>query len=426
MLTDADLVQIQQEGRSLDAVRSALDTLARPVRYVRLLRPATPGDGILASDVDLRPLAERAARQGRITSFIPASGASTRLAASLDAEALARYPHIAAALEGLDPSRLPKALVPVHDYPDGARTPLEEHLREAGLLAADGTGRIRMHFTVGEADLARFEQAVAEIAARLGLDVDVAFSVQAASTDMPFVHQGQPVRDAQGRLRFRPGGHGALFANLSAVDGDVVLVKNIDNVVVDGARGVVLDARKQLIGTLVAARDALRDARAVGPDAVRSWFRDHTGEQVDDVDAALARPLRVCGMVRNTGAPGGGPFWTEAGLQIVEGVEIDRADPGQAAILAASTHFNPVELALCLRDLDGGRIDLAPYVDATRVLRATKQVGGRSVDVIEHPGLWNGSMAGWTTLFLAMPAAIFAPIKTVADLATPAHDPEAW
>lgn len=422
MLTELDRKQIEASGRHPDEVERALAELARPTRFVEVLRPATLSDGIAPLDDRLMPLWAAAARAGRISHLIPASGAATRLAASLDADALRMYPHIAEALGELDPSRLPKALVPVHAYAEGARTPLEEHIREGLAMSEGAPGPVSLHFTVGEADLPRFLAHAAEIQDRLGVDLELGFSTQDPSTDVPWLgSDGGPARDRSGQLRFRPGGHGALFGNLSGLDADLVLVKNIDNVVVDRERDAVLRARRLLVGATVAARQALRDARAAGPEAVRAWFRTHCHEEIDDVDEALGRPLRVCGMVRNTGAPGGGPFWTEQGLQIVEGVEIDRADPQQQALLDASTHFNPVELVLSLRDLDGRAIELERYRDGERVLRASKTIEGASCRVLEHPGLWNGCMARWISLFVEVPLLVFAPIKTSADLAHPAH-----
>jgi hypothetical protein len=423
VLTEADEAQIREDGRNVSAVRAALEELSRPVRWVELRRPATLGDGIRPPVRGFGDAVAEVVQAGRVSSFIPASGASTRLAASLDADALSRYPHIAAAFEELDASRLPKALLPVHAYPGGSRTALEEHLREAAELTGDVQGRVRMQFTVAESERPHFEAALARITAALPHHYEVGLSVQSPETDMPFVRDGRPVRDAEGRLRWRPGGHGALLYNLAALDGEYVLIKNIDNVVVDRERQAVVSARRDLLGTLLWVRTSLREARQNGASEVRRWFSENLGEEVVDVSAALARPIRVCGMVPNLGAPGGGPFWTRDGCQIVEGVEIRRDDPAQAAILGAATHFNPVDIAVCLRDLDGEPISLLAYAEPGRSLRASKSVDGQAFDVIEYPGLWNGGMSNWTTVFVDHPSHCFAPIKTIADLEASPHRP---
>lgn len=423
MLTEADVLQIREERRSLAAVEEAVRVLSEPVRWVGVRRPATCGDGIRPPAAGGDALVDAAVREGRVSSFIPASGASTRLAASLTAEALARYPHIATALDALDASRLPKALLPVHAYPRGPRTALEEHLREAAALTADATGLVRVHFTVGQAEVSLFEAALAEITARLPHRYEVGLSVQSPLTDMPYLRGGQLARVEDGRLAWRPGGHGALLHNLAALAGDLVLIKNIDNVVVDRERPPIVAARRGLLATLLWVQAALRQAREEGPEAVVAWFLEVLGERVDDPALALARPIRVCGMVPNSGAPGGGPFWTDGGLQIVEGVEIDPADERSQIALRASTHFNPVDLAVSLRDLDGHPIALMDFQDTARRLRATKQVDGKPVSIVEHPGLWNGSMQHWTTLFVELPACTFAPVKTVADLESASHRP---
>ncbi|MCO4746515.1 MAG: DUF4301 family protein [Proteobacteria bacterium] len=422
MLTNADYTAISSQGRDPDEARHWLEVLAGPRRFCSLIRPAVVGDGLvdLPQDGSLEAYANRAAARGRVSSFVPASGAATRLASSLTPEALERLPHVASALGALDPSRLPKALVPVHDYGSSTRTALEEHLREAAALSISDQGTVRVHFTVGRDDVDRFREAAAQTRIT-GVDFQVGLSVQDPRTDTPYVRaNGEVVRAGDG-LAFRPGGHGALLSNLNALDADIVLVKNIDNVVVDRLREPVLRARRQLLGLAVSLQASLRRAREHGEEALRAWFLEHTGEQIADLDAAVARPLRVCGMVPNAGQPGGGPFWTMRGLQIVEGVEIDRGDASQAEILSASTHFNPVELVLCVRDLDGEPFDLMQFVDAERPLLADKRVGGVACRVVERPGLWNGGMSNWITVFAAVPACVFAPIKTAEDLFSEAH-----
>ena len=288
--------------------------------------------------------------------------------------------------------------------PRPLRTPFEEHLVEAAATVRDAAGVCRVHVTVPPEHHSAFEAVLERARPRLeretGARFEVRFSEQAPSTDTVAIDEaGRLFRDSEGRLLFRPGGHGALLKNLAESGGDVVLVKNIDNVVPDDLRAPTLLWKRLLAGVLVRLERA----------------------------STRARPLRVCGVVRNEGEPGGGPFWIDGPRgetrQIVESAQVDLANPAQAAIFRSATHFNPVDLACSLRDASGRPFDLPRFVDERAVFIAKKTHEGRTLFALERPGLWNGAMALWETVFVEVPKETFAPVKTVLDLLRPEHQP---
>jgi hypothetical protein len=349
---------------------------------------------------------------------------------------------------GLDLAHSPKGLLPFHRERGVVRTAFEEHLGEAAALCADVTGLARMHFTVSPEHRGGFASQLGH--ARAGLEaggprLEVGFSEQQAATDTIAADpQGGPFRDSRGGLVFRPAGHGALLANLEALAGDLVFIKNIDNVAVARVRGegvrwarVLLGlvsechARgRELLARLAATADdlAVDEARAF----VREWLGTAIPDGVDDrawLRERLDRPWRVAGMVANTGEPGGGPFWVRGDddavtPQVVESAQVDLADPAQAARFRASSHFNPVFLACALRDPQGHPYPLEPFVDPAAVIVTAKSHQGRDLLALERPGLWNGAMARWNTVFVEVPLAVFNPVKTVFDLLRPEHQGE--
>ncbi len=375
-------------------------------------RPCTLGDGVEILSEDTTTALADAARSGRLMAFVPASGAATRMfSVDVDRSRLAIEGEWDAA------ARLPKGLVPFHRYPDGSsRTAFAEHLVESEELGCD-----RLHFTVSASHKSAFEAAVPA-------GVEVGFSVQDPGSDTPCITaDGAPIRDDTGNLFFRPGGHGALISNLAATDGDVVLIKNIDNVVPDWHRAQVLRWRGRLAGRLLELQQRafalLRAGDAVGAG---EFCRGDLGLEIGDAAALdqLDRPIRVCGMVKNEGEPGGGPFWVPGqGVQIVEKAQIDAADPATKAVMHGATHFNPVDLVCGVRDLDGKAYDLAAFVEPAAVIITHKRVLGVDAVVLEHPGLWNGAMGRWNTIFAEMPIETFNPVKTVRDLLRPLHQP---
>ncbi len=506
LFTAADLAQLARVGIPAAEAARQIALLRDPPPPTRVLRPCRPGDGVrrLAEGEQPRLLtaAAKAVEAGRAAKLVPASGAASRMFKALRADLdhptepppravadflaglprLAFYEDLAAALarQGrdlealraagdrapilaalLEPSGLgyddrPKGLIPFHRYPDGPRTAFEEHLVEAAGQVADAAGIARLHFTVApafEGDFrALLERARGRFEGRLGVHFAVDFSSQRPSTDTLAVDRaGNPFRQDDGTLLLRPGGHGALIENLAelaAAGGDLVLLKNIDNVLPDAGKPLVDLWRRLLLGCLVEtegriarlvarlAEDegdaaALAEAAAlVGGELGRAlpagWDAMAPEARREHLVERLLRPLRVCGVVENTGEPGGGPFWVrgedgEVSAQIVEASQIDLGDPEQREQLASSTHFNPVDIACALRDPRGRPHDLARHVDPATVFLADKSHAGRPLRALERPGLWNGAMAGWSTLFVEVPTATFAPVKTVLDLLRPEH-----
>lgn len=337
---------------------------------------------------------------------------------------------------GLRLASLPKGLLPFHRYGEGARTAFAEHLDEATELLADEQGVTRLHFTVSAEHLAQFEEALRQARGQIEAGgryrLRVAFSTQSPRTDTVAVGLDDClVRDSQGHILFRPGGHGALLDNLASAGADIALVQNIDNIQPATGRPASLRWKQLLIGRVAHLEELRNDACRRGDTAAMRSFCETVGlEHVPVADADLPafcdRPLRVCGVVRNTGEPGGGPFWVldESGgvsRQIVESAQVDAGSTEQTAIFAASTHFNPVLLACALRDRSGRPHDLTHFVDPRAVFIARKSVGGVEIKALERPGLWNGAMAGWATVFVEVGEEAFTPVKTIADLLRPEH-----
>jgi hypothetical protein len=332
---------------------------------------------------------------------------------------------------------------------------MEEHLVEAALYVQDRENICRIHFTVSEEHETRFQEEIERVRGlyekRLGVRYEIAVSIQHPSTDTIAVNpENRPLHDREGKVLFRPGGHGALLRNLDAIDGDVIFLKNIDNVVPDRLKEPTVLYKKILGGYLVKLQseihshlDALTAGRAGEgdlSDLVRSarerlhlslpggFERSTKAEQRTFLFEQLNRPLRVCGMVKNEGEPGGGPFWVKrddgtVALQIIEEMQIDPASEAQRNIWLSSTHFNPVDLVCGVRDYRDRKFDLRPFVDWNAVSISEKSHEGGVLKALELPGLWNGSMAFWNTIFVEVPLETFNPVKTVEDLLRPSHVP---
>lgn len=352
--------------------------------------------------------------------------------------------------DGLGYADLPKGLVKFHRSSQGGRTPFEEHLVEAAAYVADANRRARAHFTVGIEHCAAFERKVDEVRSfyeeGLGVRLEVGFSTQSPSTDtLALDADGSPARDGEGGLLFRPAGHGALLSNLAGLGGDLVLVKNIDNVVPDTRKAPTVRWKKVLGGILVERQREifLRVARLRSPE-IEGWALeeaaafakaavgfvpeiglDREGTRRSLLDR-LDRPIRVAGVVENRGEPGGGPYWVagpngRVSRQIVESAQVDPEDDEQKRVFRAATHFNPVDLACGMLDAAGKPFDLERFLDPAASIVTRKAVDGRELSVLERPGLWNGAMAGWITFFVEVPPETFAPVKTVLDLLRPEH-----
>ncbi|HEX6865277.1 MAG TPA: DUF4301 family protein [Thermoanaerobaculia bacterium] len=481
LFTPADLSQMAELGIAPAEALRQIELFRNPPPFTRVLRACRVGDGIRklskASEPWLLARFEEAVRRGRIAKLVPASGAATRMFKELLADLndgaqgppppevrtfLDNLPRFAfyedlgdvrtadrrTILErlltekGLNYAELPKGLLEFHRYPDGPRTPFEEHLVEAADVTRDADGVCRLHFTVSPQHRERFEALLEEVRARYekkyNCRFEVSFSHQQRSTDTIAVDpENRPFRQDDGTLLFRPGGHGSLLDNLANLGWDLVLLKNIDNVVPDSRKPVVNGWKKALSGYLLALQE--RVFRALERLEADPAALDEASKLVEEelsrpipagedrrqfVIEALNRPLRVCGVVRNQGEPGGGPFWVEdergqLSLQIVESSQID--PEVRQEMLAGSTHFNPVDIVCALRDRHGAPYDLHRFVDPATVFISSKSHEGRPLKALERPGLWNGAMAGWNTVFVEVPDETFAPVKSVLDLLRPEH-----
>lgn len=476
MFTEKDLQQIEKHGLTPDAVERQLENFRRGFPFLKVVRAASPGDGVMVvGDAEAAAAVARYEREADrlgIVKFVPASGAATRMFKELfefvnegkrgkgidtlldNIGRFAFWPELKAVLppdaddkatvraivkDGLGYGQKPKGLVTFHAYPEGARKAVEEHLVEGAVYAA-ARGVARIHFTVSPEHIAGFETLLAEkvpvYEQRFGIRYDISFSVQKPSTDTLAVNpDNTPFRQDDGTLLFRPAGHGALIENLNEIDADLIFIKNIDNVTTDARRGDTVRYKKVLAGVLLdlqgRAFEYLKALEVGGAEL--EPIAEFIGKQLcvklpAEYDSALLRavldrPIRVCGMVRNEGEPGGGPFWvgnpdgTES-LQIAESSQIA---PDDLPLMQSATHFNPVDLVCGVRDSKGCKFDLRRYTDPATGFISSKSSGGRDLRAQELPGLWNGAMAKWNTVFVDVPVTTFSPVKVVQDLLRPQH-----
>ncbi len=354
--------------------------------------------------------------------------------------------------EGLGLGNQPKGLFPFHRYKNHNTSAFEEHLYEASLYARSNE-KARLHFTISEEHKEKFEQQFekqkTKIEKRTQTTFDISYSYQKPSTDtIAVTMDNEIVRQTDGSLYFRPGGHGALIENLNEQQADIIFIKNIDNVVVSKFETEVAYHKKVLAGKLLQLQDKAFDYLKI--IATQTLQEAHILEivhflqdtfslklapdfekysenyKIDYLREQLDRPIRVCGMVKNEGEPGGGPFWVkhESGrisLQIVESVQIDPKSEQQQSIKVASTHFNPVDIVCGIKNYKGEKYDLKKYIDKKAAFITHKTINGKPIKALEHPGLWNGAMAHWNTIFVEVPLITFNPVKTVNDLLKPAH-----
>ena len=476
MFTQEDLKQIADHGLTPELAEIQLENFRRGFPFLNVVRAASPGDGVLVvgaaeADAAVDRYEKESAGLG-VVKFVPASGAATRMFKELfefvndgkrgkgidtlleNIGKFAFWPELRAVLpagaddraivnaivnDGLNYGRKPKGLVTFHAYPEGVRKAVEEHLVEGAAYAAAG-GVARIHFTVSPEHVAGFEELLAEkvplYERRFGIRYDISFSVQKPSTDTLAVNpDNTPFRQADGTLLFRPAGHGALIENLNEIDADIVFIKNIDNVTTDARRGDTVRYKKVLAGILLdlqeRAFECLKALEVGGAELepIAGFIEKRLCVKLPaDYDSALLRavldrPIRVCGMVRNEGEPGGGPFWvgnpdgTES-LQIAESSQIA---PDDLPLMRSATHFNPVDLVCGVRDSKGRKFDLRRYTDPATGFISSKSSGGRDLRAQELPGLWNGAMAKWNTVFVDVPVTTFSPVKVVQDLLRPQH-----
>lgn len=356
--------------------------------------------------------------------------------------------------DGLNYGNLPKGLLKFHRYGNTARTPVEEHLVEGAHYGRSADGKVFIHFTVSLEHRENFTELIKAVKPlyeqTYGVTYDISFSEQKSSTDTIAVDMNnEPFRNEDGSILFRPGGHGALLENLNDLNADIVFIKNIDNVVPDRLKGETYRYKKLLGGLLLSYQDKIFSYLKFMDEA-----EEITNEQVEEIRhfvenqlcvispqvfsamaddekiayliAKLDRPIRMCGMVKNEGEPGGGPYWvsSEDGtttLQIVESAQVNMDDPEQKKIFKEATHFNPVDIVCSLKNYKGEKFDLPRYVDPSTGFITKKSKDGKELKAQELPGLWNGSMADWNTIFVEVPVITFNPVKTVNDLLREQH-----
>ena len=504
MLTQQDLNQIAAKGISEEKLNKQLEDFKTGFPFLKLEAAAAIGHGIIAPDDAERNAYIEAWKQykagdKKIVKFVPASGAASRMFkdmfAFLDADydvpttdfekhffenikkfaflkalcdkckanngkkiseliADGNYKAVVANMlkaEGLNYGQLPKGLLLFHNYEDGPRTPMEEHLVEAALYASSN-GEANVHFTVSHEHMDLFKQKVAEkaeiYAQRYGIKYNISFSEQKPSTDTVAANaDNTPFRNDDGSLLFRPGGHGALIENLNEIAADIIFIKNIDNVVPDRLKDDTVTYKQLIAGVLVTLQQKafnylrLLDTGKYSHDDLEEIIRfvqrnlccrKADIKELEDAELViylrkkLNRPMRVCGVVKNVGEPGGGPFLTynqdgTVSLQILESSQIDKSNEEYMKMFTEGTHFNPVDLVCAVKDYQGNAFNLPDFVDPTTGFISSKSKSGKELKALELPGLWNGAMSDWNTVFVEVPLSTFNPVKTVNDLLRDQH-----
>ncbi len=440
MWTQQDLEQLAQRGISVEKANQQMESFKTGFPSLNIVSAASVKNGILApkkseQEEYIATWENYLKGAHKVLKFVPASGAASRMFKNLfeyldngvetpfiqefmsNIDKFAFGDQLAGKsgqeavrflLEEMAYGKLPKGLLLFHKYRDGARTPALEHLAEGAL-----TGATNIHFTVSHEHLPLFRQHIAEnlqkFEAKYGVKYEISFSEQMPSTDTLAANpDGTPFRTADGKLLFRPGGHGALIENLNQQDADIVFIKNIDNVVPDRLKKDTIRYKQILAGVLVTKQKEIFE-KLQDPNLS------------DEERAKLNRPIRVCGVVKNTGEPGGGPFLVREedgsiSCQILESSQIE-----DQSLMATSTHFNPVDLVCAVKDFEGKPFDLPKFVDPKTGFISHKSKDGKELLALELPGLWNGAMSRWNTYFVEVPISTFNPVKTVNDLLRPEH-----
>ena len=476
MFSREDLQQIESHGLTQAQVEQQIENFRQGFPYLKIVRAASAGDGVqVLSDEEVAQAVERyekLSQELRVVKFVPASGAATRMFKELfefinddkrtagidqlldNIEKFAFWPELSEyvmpdspdeeiveeiVVGGLGYGSKPKGLVTFHAYEDGARKAVEEHLVEGAMYARSGD-EVYIHFTVSEEHKGGFWDVLAHTQPlyeeRFGVKYNISFSVQKSSTDTIAVNpDNTPFRTDDGKLLFRPAGHGALIENLNDIEADVIFVKNIDNVTTDARRGDTITYKKALAGVLLELQDKAFEylkVLEVGGGEIESIAEfveqklcvklpeDYNSQTLKQV---LDRPIRVCGVVRNQGEPGGGPFWVASGdgLESLQIAESSQIAPEDMHLMKSATHFNPVDLVCGVMDSRERKFDLTKYTDPSTGFISSKSSGGRELRAQELPGLWNGAMANWNTVLVEVPITTFSPVKVVQDLLRPEH-----
>ena len=474
MFTQNDLSQLSERGISEAKVMQQLQCFKDGFPALNIVAASALGKGIMKpskaeEETYLNEWSAYLAGDHTILKFVPASGAASRMFKDLfeyletgketpfidtffgGIEHFAFFPELVrkagidtprlkvvdVLLNGMHYGQLPKGLLLFHSYPDGERTPALEHMVEGALYAQNSKKEVNLHFTVSHEHLALFEKHVGEHSRayedKYGVHYHISFSEQKPSTDTIAADKhGDPFRTKDGKLLFRPGGHGALIENLGEQEADVVFIKNIDNVVPDRLKEPTVRYKRLLAGILVSKQaKAFRylrelDLGMANLKEIKTFLNDELSVELpeytsDSMRAVLNRPIRVCGMVKNEGEPGGGPFRVKEPDGRIQNQILESSQIADKKLMATATHFNPVDLVCGIRDYKGNRFDLPKFVDPKTGFISQKSKDGRELQALELPGLWNGAMANWNTIFVEVPIETFNPVKTVNDLLRPQH-----
>ncbi len=477
MFSDKDIKQINEHGLSLQNIEQQLSDFSNGFPFADIVRPATINDGILECDNinQFIKIYDEEKQNYKITKFVPASGAATRMFKDLfefrntdnkndtvtrvtdNINRFAFYDKLKQFLpespsardiisamldtDKLNLGALPKALIDFHKYENETRTAAHEHLIE-GAEYAESNGTVDIHFTLSPEHQKKFDELMAKIIPdtekKFNVKFNITTSVQKPCTDTIAVNfDNTPFRDDNGKLVFRPAGHGALIENLNEIDSDIIFIKNIDNITNDAKRTDTITYKKLLAGILISIQKRIfkfmNDLNSDNYDEteLRNFIQHELNEPLtqaplskDDFIKILNRPIRICGVVKNTGAPGGGPFWvhdSDANRDTLQITESSQIAPANRNIIEKSTHFNPVDLVCGVRDWQGKKFDLTKFIDPKTGFISEKSQNGHPLRAMERPGLWNGAMAYWHTIFVSVPNTTFTPVKKVSDLLDPAH-----
>lgn len=481
VFSDQDIKQITSYGLSVSEAESQIKTFQHGFDFADLVSAATVGNGILETSAKQRQTLieffDESAKSHKIIKFVPASGAATRMFkdffdflstglrnksiddAISNIQKFAFYDELKkhfgqnptdkeiinyiVSENGLNYGALPKALITFHKYISETRTALEEHLVE-GAQYASSNGISKIHFTISPEHRAGFEKLLSLVLpkyeSRFGIKYEIEMSEQKPSTDTIAVNPDNTLfREPDGKLLFRPAGHGALIENLNDLDADIIFIKNIDNVTTDNLRLDTTEYKKTIAGLMLDLQkksflylDAIDNGNA-NLDQIDEFLKNELmlkipetidkNNLLDFYKKILNRPIRVCGMVKNQGEPGGGPFWVknkdnEVSLQIIESSQIADSDK---KIMADATHFNPVDLVCGTKDYKGKKFNLVEYIDPDTGFISEKSKDGKPLRAMERPGLWNGAMAKWNTIFVEVPISTFSPVKVINDLLRTQH-----
>jgi hypothetical protein len=486
MLTKEDLSYLKNLEISEDSAKEQIELLKKSDSFLNISAPATPEKGITIVDMPEEYIKTFEAKSSiyKICKFVPASGAATRMFKRLISfhqepnlknlndggfysvksgfEQIEKFaffntlksccPNLENLEEladkilysGLGYSGIPKGLIEFHQYANQSHTAFEEHLHES-VEMSNGGSKIDIHLTVSPEHKVAFEKTLSEIKTKTGLNLNVSFSCQEKSTDtLALFDDDSLVREENGELLLRPGGHGSLLQNLNKLDSDIIFVKNIDNLTHGDFLAETIKWKKMLGGMLVELIEEIReinlrlksDYSETSIKSAVAYLEKNAGADFsnpidlkNDILTFINRPIRICGMVKNTGEPGGGPFWVKdnsdnISLQIVEKAQINLSLPDQLEHFNNATHFNPVDLVCYLKDLEGNKFDLNKFVDKNAGFVSEKTHKGKNIRVLEHPGLWNGAMSNWITVFTEVPLITFNPVKELNDLLRREHQPK--